>query len=201
MNKAFPVPYIDCPDCTKVNNIGHYILSTDFTPVGLKELKLRCTCCHREVDLLEAVNRQTLEARQQSSRFGRQVAKSLIQMKDTLPRDKEAIKDVIKTPNHPFTAALLTGLAILAMELSGFGVFAFATWILAHLILNPVGWVLIPIVAAIAIAYRNSFKRERIDELRKEIGILDQSIAGGTISRGEYEMLRDQLLSRHFSQP
>lgn len=201
MNKAFLIPYIDCPDCTKTSTVGHYVLTTNFTIRELKGLNLQCTQCHREVDLLDAVNRQTLEVKQRSSRFGKQVAKTLIQMRHTLPRDKEAIKDVIRTPNHPFTAALLTGLAILAMELSGFGVFTFATWVLAHLILNPIGWVLIPIVAAIAIAHRNSFKKDRISRLRKEIGLLDQSVADGTISRGEYEMLRNQILSSHFSQP
>lgn len=198
MNKTFIIP-LSCQDCRTSNKIGQHLLVADFGPTGIKRLKVCCTTCQWETDLLEVVSRQTTEAKNKALELGKQLARTLILLKDTLPRDKVALKEAISNPQHPFTAALLAGLVILAMELSGFGVFAFATWVLAHLLLNPVGWVLVPVVVAVALAYRNGFKKESIDELRVSIGELDRRVAEGSISRGEYEVLRDQLLATHFS--
>ena len=198
MNKTFVIPYTNCQECKTSDRTGQYLLVADYGPGGLKVLEIRCTNCSWKADLLEATNRQTTEAKQKASRLGKHLAKTLILMKNTLPKDKTALKEVVVNPQHPFTAALLAGLVILAMELSGFGVFAFATWVLAHLILNPVGWVLVPVVVAVALSYRNGFKKESIDELRASIGELDREVADGKISRVEYEASRDQLLASHF---
>lgn len=199
MNKTFYIPYIICQDCKYTSLKGQYVLVADYGPTGIKALKISCTTCQWKTDLLEVANRQTTEVKQKASKLGKQLAKSLIQMKNTLPKDKNGLKEVVTNPQHPFTAAVLAGLVILAMELSGFGVFAFATWVLAHLILNPVGWVLAPVVVAVALAYKNGFKKENIDQLRASIVELDRNVADGKISRSEYEILRDQLLAAHFS--
>jgi uncharacterized membrane protein len=65
---------------------------------------------------------------------------------------------------------------------------------LGTLVLNPVSWVLIPVVVAVVLAHRDKFQQERIDQMRAALVILDSKLERGEIDRLEYEARRDHLL-------
>ncbi len=58
------------------------------------------------------------------------LSKTIVKLRKTLPKNKDEWSDVIKNPKHPFTAALLSGLVILLLELFGFSIFMALTWLL-----------------------------------------------------------------------
>jgi cytochrome c-type biogenesis protein CcmH/NrfG len=80
------------------------------------------------------------------------------------------------------------------MELSGFGIFIALTWILGNLILTPVGWVVIPVVIAIAIAYREKLKKERLERLRHQLDELQRQLDDGDITQEQFEAARDEAI-------
>jgi hypothetical protein len=138
------------------------------------------------------------ESKERLRKLAKEVAKSLTKMRDTLPKNREEWGEVVSNPRHPFTATLLVGMLIILMELSGFGVFLAVTWILGNLILNPIGWVLVPLVVAIAFAYRRHFKRGQMDELRVQLDELERRRDAGELSDEESETAREELLCRYF---
>ena len=86
----------------------------------------------------------------------------------------------------------------MAMELSGFGIFMAMTWIIGNLILNPLGWVLIPIIVAIGVHYYSRFKDERFNDLKAAMKELEEKKLKSEISEDEYKKLRDELLVKYF---
>ena len=83
------------------------------------------------------------------------------------------------------------------LELSGFGVFMALTWIVGNLILNPVGWVLIPIVVAIIFHNRDLLTKSKISDLKEQLDNLQAQHVAGDINDVEYD--KDELHSSHFS--
>ena len=122
----------------------------------------------------------------------------MTKLRDTLPKNREEWGQVVTNPQHPFTATLLVGLALILMEMSGFGIFLIVTWILGNLILSPLGWVLVPLVVAIAFAYRRYFKREKMRELKNQLDELEHRRDEGELTDEEFEAAREELLSRYF---
>ena len=131
MQRQFELPGISCEQCN-----GKLALFIDTRGVSISILKIVCTQCKREEDLLEKGS-QALEAQKKRLKdAASEIAKSLLTLRDTFPKNREQWGEVVRNPKHPFTAALLSALLILLMELSGFGIFMVITWILANLILR-----------------------------------------------------------------
>lgn len=193
MDKEFKLYGVSCEKC---KGDMHLIIKTN--KMNIESLKAECKSCGWKLNLREKAGKAYEVNKDKAKTISKRVAKSIMHLKDTLPRNKEELKQVVKNPKHPFTAALLTGLLILVMELSGIGVFLALTWILGNLILNPLAWVLIPTIVAIAIAYRHYFKREKVDELRKRLNELEELHNKGDLSREKYEQEKEQLISEYF---
>ena len=85
------------------------------------------------------------------------------------------------------------------LELSGFGVFVALTWILGNLILNPVGWVLIPIVVGVVFHYRDLFTKNKISGLKEQLNNLQAQHDAGNLNDDDYDKAKDDLLANHFS--
>ena len=189
MEKTFSLPAVSCPDC----NAG-IDLSIATAGASLKRLVINCTSCDWELDLLEEAQNQYAVNRDRAKKTSREVSRTIIQARQHLPRDKGEWAAVLRNRRHPFTLAVLTGLVIVAMELSGFGIFLALTWILGNLILNPVGWVLIPLLVAVAVMYRNTLRRDKIEALKRKLDDLDQQLQAGTISKEQHREMRREFL-------
>jgi hypothetical protein len=193
MEKILTLPGVSCNACG-----GELILCIQTKRVEILELKIKCRQCDYAEDLLERSNEKFEGSKKELQRVAKEISKSIVKLRDTLPKNKEDLAEVVKNPRHPFTAALLSGLVILMLELSGFGVFMAVTWILGNLILNPVGWVLIPVVVAIAFAFRSYFSRNKLKGLKERLAGLEQQRDTGILTIDEYEASRDELLSEYF---
>jgi hypothetical protein len=162
-------------------------------------LKLFCRECYSKQDLLEEAGDIIDDAKEKAKELVEKLSKTLIALKDTLPKDKEQFKDVVKNPKHPFTATLLTGLLIVLMELSGFGIFMVVTWIIGNLVLNPFGWVLIPIIVAVAFAYRNYFKKESLEKFKNKLSNLEKKRDGGEITKEQFDIEKNRIIEHFFT--
>jgi uncharacterized membrane protein len=199
MKTTFDIPFAPCQECKGSEIKGHCMLQVELGLGILKELKLCCSSCPWEVDLLASVSRSSAEAKAKVARLIKQLWPTIVAAAKSLPRNGEELRAAIANPKHPFTAAVLAAFTILAMELSGFGIFALLTWVLGNLVLNPVSWVLIPFVVAVVLAHRDRFQKERIDRMRAALVALDGKLERGEIGRSEYEAMRDHLLRGDFS--
>ena len=85
------------------------------------------------------------------------------------------------------------------MELSGFGIYLAIPWIIGNLILNPLGWILIPIIVAIVVHYYNRLKGDKFNELKEALKDLEEKKLKSEISEEEYKKQRDELLAKHFN--
>lgn len=157
-------------------------------------LKIKCRQCDWEEDVLEKGSGAYEESKKQFKVVIAEITKALLKLKESLPKNTAEWSQVVKNPKHPFTATLLAGLVIVLMELSGFGVFIVIAWILSNLILNPVGWVLVPLIVAIGFTYRRHFKQDRINKVKECIAELDRRKLAGEITQEEYEKGRDQCI-------
>jgi uncharacterized membrane protein len=88
---------------------------------------------------------------------------------------------------------------LIALEMTGFGVFIAVVWILGNLILNPIGWVLIPVVVAIALVHRSRFRTEIREKLKQELDELHQRRETGQLTDEEYKAQRAELIAKYFS--
>jgi hypothetical protein len=213
MEKQFRLPGISCDFC----NAGLYlIMKTKW--FKMESVKLFCRGCYFKHDLLEETGttiegaktraKKILEetgitieeAIEKAKHLAKKLSKTLVELKPTIPRDKEHLKDVIKNPKHPFTAALLAGLLIILMELSGFGIFVAVTWILGNLILNPFGWFLVPIIVAVAFAFRNYFKKENLKKFKNEFNNLEKKRDCGEMSTEQFDTEKNRIIEQFFTQ-
>jgi len=193
MRQQFELPGISCEKCK-----GSLALHIETTGVKIALLKIKCNQCDWEEDIFEKGN-ETYEAGKKSAeKAAQQIVKTLIKLKDTLPKNGKEWGQVVTNPKHPFTAFLLTGLVIVLMELSGFGIFMAVTWILSNLILNPVGWVLVPLVVAIGFSFRGYFKRDKITKLKDKLKKLERQRDVGELTQEEFEIQKDKLLREFF---
>ena len=193
MNKEFSIPAVNCPECKNDLSVK---VNAGFN--GIKELTLTCKSCSYKIDFLEKTGEAVEYSKEKVKKITKIVSDHLVELKETLPKSKEELKEAIQNPRHPFTAALLAGLVIMAMELSGFGIFMAMTWIIGNLILNPLGWVLIPIIVAIGVHYYSRFKDERFNDLKAAMKELEEKKLKSEISEDEYKKLRDELLVKYF---
>jgi hypothetical protein len=193
MQQQFELPGISCEQCK-----GSLALSIETTGVKISILKIKCNQCGWEEDIFEKGNETYKAGKKHAEKVTQQIAKNLLKMKETLPKDGKEWGQVVTNPKHPFTAFLLTGLAIALMELSGFGIFAAVTWILAHLILNPVGWVLVPLVVAVGFSFRGYFKRDKIEKLKNKLKEFEHQRDIGELTQEEFEIQKDKLFKEFF---
>jgi hypothetical protein len=193
MKKQFTLPGVSCEECG-----GNLILEIQTKRVSIEQLRMRCTQCAWEEDLLEKGSQKLEGSKERLRKLAKELAKTLTKLRETLPKDREEWGQVVRNPKHPFTATLLVGILIIVMELSGFTVFLVVTWILGNLILNPMGWVLVPLVVAIAFAYRRHFKREKMKELQDQLDELERKRDAGEISDEEFEVAKEELFSKYF---
>lgn len=193
MQQQFDLPGISCGQCK-----GSLALNIETTGVKISILKIKCKRCGWEDDIFEKGNETYEVGKKRAREAVHQIVKTLLKLKDTLPKDKKEWGQVVTNPKHPFTAALLTGLVILLMELSGFGIFMVIPWILSHLILNPVGWVLVPLVVAIAFLFRRFFKRDKLEKLKVKLKELEHQRNVGEITQEELEIQKNKLLTEFF---
>ena len=163
MKKQFTIPGVSCNECG-----GKQILHVKTKLIKITEFKLICQECELEEDILELGGKKYTQSTKEIKRITKEISKTIIKLRDTLPKDKSEWGDIVSNPKHPFTAALLSGLVLLMLELSGFGVFMALTWVVGNLILNPVGWVLIPVVVAVVFYYRDSFAKNKITGLKDQ---------------------------------
>jgi len=148
MEKSVSLPAIGYPDCKARVDL---LIAT--AGASLRKLVINCTSCEWKLDLLEEAQNQYAVNRDRAKKVSREVSRTITEARQHLPRDRSEWSEVLRNPRHPFTLAVITGLALVAMELSGFGIFLALTWILGNLILNPVGWVLVPLLVAVAVMY------------------------------------------------
>lgn len=193
MQKQLILPGVSCEQCG-----GKLALDIETKRVSIERLKVACTHCDWEEDILQKGSEKLEGSKERLRALARELAKTLTKLRDTLPKDREEWGQVVRNPKHPFTATLLVGILIILMELSGFTVFLVVTWILGNLILNPMGWVLVPLVVAIAFAYRRHFKREKMAELKNQLADLVHRRDAGEMSDEEFEAAKEELLSKYF---
>ncbi len=193
MKKQLTLPSISCDKCE-----GELALYVNTEIVKILELKIKCQQCDYEKDILEKGNEKFEGSKKEVQRIAKEISKTIVKLGDTLPKDKEELGKVVTNPKHPFTAALLSGLVILMMEFSGFGIFMAATWILSNLILNPIGWVLIPVTVAITFAFRRYFTRKNLNSLKEQLKELEQKREEGVFTEEEFETAKDEMLSEYF---
>jgi hypothetical protein len=165
----------------------------------LAEARATCERCGWSIDLLEESRGQVGKAKGKLKRLVRSVTDAIIDARKTLPRDRDEWATIVRNPRHPFTVAVLTGLVLIALQLTGFGVFIALIWILASLILNPLGWVLIPIVVAIALAHRSRFRTEIREKLKEELDSLYERREAGELNDDEFQARRSEIIARYFS--
>lgn len=187
------IPYSSCDICANTGHEGKIYLEVERRGFWINQLELRCASCEWKVELLEAMKDQPKEASKKARRISKDIVRMLVSMKSNIPKDREGLRAAIRDPTHPFTASVLTGLLLLAMELSGFGVFMLVTWVLGNLILNPAGWVLLPIVVAIAFAFRRYFTRQNLERLRMANQKLVEQLQRQEIDQEEFNQLQKQL--------
>ncbi len=194
MQKQFILPGISCDECN-----GELALHIETKRISVSELKIKCTQCGWEQDILKKGSEKYEASKKRLKQISKELSKTIVKLRDTLPKNKEELGEVVTNPKHPFTSALLAGLVILMMELSGFSIFIAVTWILGNLILNPVGWVLIPVVVAIAFVYRNHFNREKLATLKTKLSELEQEREAGNLTEEEFEVAKEELFAGHFN--
>lgn len=193
MKKQFNLPGVSCEECGQA-----LVLDIETKRVSIERLKVVCTQCDWEEDILEKGSEKFEGSKEHLRKLAKELAKTLTKLRDTLPKNREEWGQVVTNPKHPFTATLLVGLAIILMEMSGFGIFLVVTWILGNLILNPVGWILIPLIVAIAFAYRRYFKREQMGKLKTQLDELERKRDAGELTVEEFEAAREELIARYF---
>lgn len=193
MQKQFTLPGTSCSECYA--KLVTVIETKRFT---ISSLKIKCTQCDWSEDILEKGTEKIEANTEYLKQASREIADNIVKLRHTLPKDRAEWGKVVKDPKHPLTAFLLSGLAILLMELSGFGIFMAVTWILGNLILNPIGWVLVPIVIAIAFAYRRYFKKEHLNNLKTKLSELQAERDKGKLSKDEFQMAKDKLFEEYF---
>lgn len=189
MKSNFDLPGIACEKCK-----GKLALHIESEGASIAKIKIKCMQCGWEEDFLEKGSGAYEEGRKQFKGAVTEITKSLLKLKESLPKNTAEWSQVVKNPKHPFTAALITGLVIVLMELSGFGVFMVITWILSNLILNPVGWVLVPLIVAIGFTYRRHFKKDKLTKVKDCIAELERRRIAGEINQEEYETERDKCI-------
>jgi len=190
----FPLPVVVCDHCG-----GDLVLSVSpKLKSNFPTFNVICVACGEPIDLGIKSSLIIENSKANIRRTSKMIAKSLLELRRSVPKDKADYVRIIRDPRHPFTAALLTGLALLLMEMSGFGVFLAVAWILGNLVLNPLGWVLIPIVVAIAVANRRVFSKQSFLRIRDEINELQKKYDAKEISEGEFELAREKILAQAF---
>ncbi|UCF20023.1 MAG: hypothetical protein JSU87_01015 [Gemmatimonadota bacterium] len=194
MKKSFKLPGVECPDCG-----GSVRLEIATRRAGIEVAEATCERCGWSLDLMEESRGQVGKAKDKVKRLARSVSDAIVDVRKTLPRDRGEWATIVRDPRHPFTAAVLTGLVLIALELTGFGVFIALVWILGALILNPLGWVLIPIVVAIALAHRSRFRTETREKLKDELDALQRRRDAGELSDGEFRVERAEIIARYFA--
>ena len=191
MRKSLRLPAVRCDNCG-----GDLTLVVDTSGLKLSSLRANCASCGHSIDLFAEVRGQAARSNSKLKSLSREVAGAIREARTHVPKDREELRQAIQNPKHPFTAAVLTGLVLVAMELSGFGIFMALPWILGNLILNPIGWVLIPVVVAVAIAYRSKLKSERLAELRTRLDDLQRQRDDGVLTQEQFETARDEAIQR-----
>lgn len=194
MEKRFRLPVASCDECQ-----ADLELRVVLSGVRLSALTVDCTACESHTDLLEGSRHQVARSKESLKRASREAARSIREARRFVPRDREDVKEALRNPKHPFTAAVLTGLVIVAMELSGFGIYMAVTTLLAALVLNPVGWVVVPLVVAIAFAYRGKLKSDRLEKLKGQIDDLEKQKEEGLLTPEQFEAARDELVTKLLS--
>ena len=192
MEKTFPLPGISCDACK-----APVVLQLATSGLGISAVKIRCTQCDWESDILEKGGGAYDAGKKRLKYAAKQIAETVIKLKDSLPRNRDDWKQVISDPKHPFTAALLALFLIVLMESSGFGVFVLLTWVLGNLVLNPLGWVLVPIIVAVVFHYRHHFRQDRMIALKKKLKELDERRQSSEMSEEQYTQERDTILQKH----
>lgn len=192
MRKGFRLPVLTCeaPGCT-----GD-LEATVFTSTPY--LEIRCLDCGRELDLGQHGLRLARDVEREARRLAKVVARALVEIRDSAPRTTEDLKNAIRDPRHPFTATLIAGIAIVLMEMSGFGIFMALAWILGNLVLNPIGWVLIVPIIAIVVANRRIFERESFERISDDLKELQSRQDAGELTADEAEKLRREVLAQAF---
>jgi hypothetical protein len=190
MKKTFPIPAVSCDAC------GGELGATVSTEPPL--LEVRCRSCGAPLELDVAASQVLDQGQQSARRTAKAVARSLVELRRTLPTNRDELARAIRDPRHPFTAALLAGMVLVVMEMSGFGIFLVVAWILSNLILNPLGWVLIPVVVAVALAYRRVFARESFHRIRDQLTELQRRRDSGELSDEEHAQAREEVVAHAF---
>ena len=194
MKQQLSIPGITCKSCGGSQN-----LSITTNVIKISDLRLICQKCGVEEDILALGGEKYIQSKKEVKRLTKELSKTIIKLRKTLPKDKKEWSTIVTNTRHPFTAALLSGLIILMLELSGFGIFMALTWILGNLILNPVGWVLIPIVVAVVFHYRDLFAKNKISGLKEQLNNLQAQHEAGDLNDDDYGKAKDDLLANHFS--
>ena len=195
MKSHFDLPGVSCEKCK-----GKLDLHIETKGTSISTLKIKCKQCDWDEDILEKSGEAYEAGKKQFRGAIAEIVKALLKLKESLPKNTDEWAQIVKNPKHPFTATLLVGLALILMEASGFGIFLALTWILSNLILNPVGWVLIPLIVAIGFTYRRFFKQDKLKKLKARLTDVEQRKDAGEISQEDYETEKNKLLQDFFGE-
>lgn len=194
----FPNPLkIPIASCDKGK--GHYEFHYDLSlRRALKTAKLRCSSGSEEIDLIEKASSLTDEAERKVEEVTKRVIQSLSDVEGNIPKSRDELAAMANDASHPVTATILSGLVLLASEISGFGVFALLTSILGTM-LTPAGWVFIPALVYVIFAHRKKLRDENLVELKDRIQELDAKLEEGKVGKDEYNTRRNDLIEEHFA--
>ena len=180
MEKTTEVPLIRCEKCESVYN-----LTVITSGIKIKSLFLDCKNCDQQINIIDKTADAYIEQKKKLQPLINRLTQLIIEAKRHIPKNKDDLSEAIQDPKHPFTAAVISALVLLLMELSGFGIFIVMSWILGNLILNPIGWVLIPIVVAITFTHKKSLKNKIMVEFGKLIKDLEEMFNNNEITKNE----------------
>ena len=160
---------------------------------------MECSTGKETIDLLEKADDLTEEAKSKIEDVTERILESLRDLKEDVPTDTDELQSMANDASHPVTAAILSGLVLLASEISGFGVYALITTILGTIVLTPTGWIFIPAIVYVIFAYRNKLKEQNLTNLKSKIKEIDREFEEGDITEEEYREHRNIIIENHFS--
>jgi sugar-specific transcriptional regulator TrmB len=188
--------YLECEKCNE--NYFLYFDKKAFLSRKIKDsLIIRCQSGH-EPNFGQEGKKLTKEIKKNLQSISAVLKKQFKLLAKEVPKDPGELKKAIRDPQHPFTIAVLTAIALLSMEASGFGIFWIVAWFLGNVILTTVGIVAIPIVVAIWFQYRKTLEQRTFLSIVKELRQMWGQYNNGELSDTDFLEESQKIVSKAF---
>ena len=156
-----------------------------------------------KTDLIEEAGKLSTEGKEKAQEVGERLKASLGdlsgELEELASNPSSGFSRLVSDPSHPVSAAILSALAILAAELSGFAVFAALTTLVGTLVLSPVGWFAVPLMLLLALAYKDRLTGETASKVNSQLQELDEKREHGELDEETYQAKRKRIIKDHFS--